>query len=294
VNLTGTDPVKEDSLTHLSSKVIKGRYLDNSGNGILVSEGLATFLGITTGDTLVLIGQGFHGVSAAGKYPVAGLLHFSVPQLDNQMVYMNLATAQEFFSAENRITSLSLTLKNPDEINATVADLKARTTGKDFEIMKWSEIMLEVEQQLKIKTAGGSIIIAILYIIVGFGIFGTVIMMTNERFKEFGVVVSVGMQKTRLAMILVLEMILIGLTGIIAGLVGAMPIIIYFNLYPLHIWGGMAKAFVSFCIEPLIPMALKPGFILSNVIAVLLIVLLTCIYPVRKIFKLRVVEALHK
>lgn len=294
VNLTGTDPVKEDSLTHLSSKVIKGRYLDNSGNGILVSEGLATFLGITTGDTLVLIGQGFHGVSAAGKYPVAGLLHFSVPQLDNQMVYMNLATAQEFFSAENRITSLSLTLKNPDEINATVADLKARTTGKDFEIMKWSEIMLEVEQQLKIKTAGGSIIIAILYIIVGFGIFGTVIMMTNERFKEFGVVVSVGMQKTRLAMILVLEMILIGLTGIIAGLVGAMPIIIYFNLYPLHIWGGMAKAFVSFGIEPLIPMALKPGFILSNVIAVLLIVLLTCIYPVRKIFKLRVVEALHK
>jgi len=294
VNLTGTDPVQEDSLTHLSSKLIKGRYLDNSGNGILVSEGLATFLGITTGDTLVLIGQGFHGVSAAGKYPVAGLLHFSVPQLDNQMVYMNLPTAQEFFSAENRITSLSLTLKNPDEINATVADLKARTTGKDFEIMKWSEIMLEVEQQLKIKTAGGSIIIAILYIIVGFGIFGTVIMMTNERFKEFGVVVSVGMQKTRLAMILVLEMILIGLTGIIAGLVGAMPIILYFNLYPIHIWGGMAKAFVSFGIEPLIPLALKPGFIISNVIAVLLIVLLTCIYPVRKIFKLRVVEALHK
>ncbi len=155
VNLTGTDPGKEDAVTHLSSKVIKGRYLDDSGKGVLVGAGLASFLGLTTGDTLVLMGQGFHGESAAGKYPIAGLLHFSSPQLDNQMVYMNLATAREFFSAENRITSLSLILKNPDEINATVADLKARTTGKDFEIMKWDEIMLEVEQQLKIKTAGG-------------------------------------------------------------------------------------------------------------------------------------------
>jgi putative ABC transport system permease protein len=294
VNLTGTDPEKEDALTHLSSKVIKGRYLDGTGNGILVAQGLASFLGLTVGDTLVLLGQGFHGVSAAGKFPVAGILHFPSPQLDNQMVYMTLPTAQDFFGAQDRITSLSITLKNPDEINTTVADLKNRTRGENYEIMRWDEIMLEIMQQLKLKTAGGMIIIAILYMIVGFGIFGTVIMMTNERYKEFGVIVSVGMQKSRLAVILVLEMILIGLTGTLAGVIAAMPIMVYFNIYPVHLWGNMAQAFISFGIEPLMPLALKPGFILWNVVTVLLIVFLTCIYPVRKIFKLRVVDALHK
>ncbi|MGA3015247.1 MAG: FtsX-like permease family protein [Bacteroidales bacterium] len=294
VLLTGTDPVKEDALTRLSAKVIKGKYLDGTGKGVLVAEGLASFLGITTGDTLILLGQGYHGVSAAGKYPVSGLLHFPSPVLDNQMVYMNLPTAQEFFNADNRITSLSLTLKNPEEINATVADLKSRTKGEDYEIMKWDEIMLEVMQQLKLKTAGGTIIITILYMIVGFGIFGTVIMMTNERFKEFGVIVSIGMQKTRLAIILVLEMIMIGLIGVLTGVVAALPIMIYFKIYPVHLWGGMAQAFIAFGIEPLMPLALKPAFIIGNVVAVLLIVLVTCIYPVRKIFKLRVIEALHK
>jgi ABC-type lipoprotein release transport system permease subunit len=210
------------------------------------------------------------------------------------MVYMNLPTAQEFFNADNRITSLSLTLKNPEEINATVADLKSRTKGEDYEIMRWDEIMLEVMQQLDLKTAGGTIIITILYMIVGFGIFGTVIMMTNERFKEFGVIVAVGMQKTRLAVILVLEMIMIGLIGVMAGVVAALPIMIYFKIYPVHLWGGMAQAFIAFGIEPLMPLALKPSFIIINVITVFLIVLLTCIYPVRKIFKLRVVDALHK
>ncbi len=294
VLLSGTDPSQEDALTHLSAKVVNGKYLDHAGNGILVAEGLASFLELKTGDSLVLLGQGFHGQSAAGKFPVSGILHFPSPQLNNQMVYMNLATAQDFFSAGNRITSLSVTLKNPDEIDNTQAELKAKTPGGNYEIMRWDEMMVEIMQQLKVKTAGGMIIIAILYMIVGFGIFGTVIMMTNERSREFGVIVSVGMQKSRLATILTLEMLFIGLTGIISGVAVALPIMIYFYLNPLRLWGNMAQAFISYGIEPLMPLALKPGFILSNVVIVLAIVAVTCIYPVRRIFKLRVAEALHK
>jgi ABC-type lipoprotein release transport system permease subunit len=292
--LTGTDPVKENALTNLSAKITKGRYLDSAGKGIVVAEGLASFLGLTVGDTLVLIGQGFHGVSAAGKYLVTGILHYPSPQLNNQLVYMNLPTAQDFFDAENRITSLSIILKNPDEINRAITDLKSRTTGQNFEIMRWDEIMVEIMQQLKAKTTTGILIIGILYMIVGFGIFGTVIMMTNERIKEFGVIVSVGMQKSRLAVITVLEMILLGLIGTLSGVMAAMPIIVYYHLHPIRIWGSMAQAFTSFGIEPIMPLALKPFFILWNVCFILFLVLLTCIYPIRKIFKLRVVDALHK
>ena len=144
VLLAGTDPTWEDALTHLSARVVSGRYLDPAGKGILVAEGLASFLGLHTGDTLVLLGQGFHGVSAAGKYPVSGILHFPSPQLNNQMVYMNLAAAQDFFSADQRITSLSVTLVNPDEINATLAGLKSKTDGNRYEVMRWDEMMIEV------------------------------------------------------------------------------------------------------------------------------------------------------
>jgi len=292
--LLGTDPVKENALTHLASKVTKGHFLEPSGNGIVVAEGLASYLGLTTGDTLVLIGQGYHGVSAAGKYPVTGILHYPSPQLNNQMVYMNLPTAQDFFGAENRITSLSMTLKNPDEINTAISDLKSRTQGGDYEIMPWDEIMVEVMQQLKAKTTSGMMIVGILYMIVGFGIFGTVIMMTNERIKEFGVIVSVGMQKSRLAVITVLEMILIGLIGTLSGVAAALPILVYYHFNPIRVWGAMGQAFTSFGIEPIMPLAIKPVFITWNVIFILCMVMLTCIYPVRKIFKLRVVDALHK
>jgi putative ABC transport system permease protein len=210
------------------------------------------------------------------------------------MVYMNLATAQEFFSADNQITSVSLILKNPDRINETVTAIHKVIDNNKYEIMRWDEMLVEVMQQLRAKTAGGNIIIAILYMIVGFGIFGTVIMMTNERIKEFGVVVSVGMQKTRLAVIVLLEMIFIGLTGVAGGVVASLPIMLYYSVHPIHLTGNMAKTFINYGIEPLMPLAFKPAFILGNVIIVLIIVSITCYYPVRKILKLNVVEALRK
>ena len=293
IMLTGTDPIKENAMTGLSRKVVKGNYLDENNRGILVSQGLASYLGLTVNDTLVLVGQGYHGVSAAGKYRVCGIVHFPSPVMDNQLVYMNLATAREFFNAENLVTSLSLTLKNPDEIDKTVAAIAKSLDGGKFEVMRWDEMMVEV-MQLKIKTAGGKIIVGILYMIVGFGVFGTVIMMTNERVKEFGVMISVGMQKSKLAMILVLEMMFLGLTGLAAGILGAMPIMLYYKIHPIRLWGGMAQAFISYGIEPLMPLAVKPEFIFSNAITVLIIVGITTIYPVRRIIRLRVADAIHK
>jgi ABC-type lipoprotein release transport system permease subunit len=294
VMVIGTEPVKEDALTRLSSKMVKGNYLDMSGRGVIVAQGLSRFLGLHTGDTLILIGQGFHGVSAAGKFPVRGIIHLPSPPLDNQVVYMNLPTARDFFSADNRITSLSISLKNPDDVGVTLKELKSAVNLEKLEVMPWDELMVEVMQQLKVKTASGLIIISILYMIVGFGIFGTVIMMTNERTKEFGVMVSLGMQKSKLAMILVLEMIFIGLTGALSGVAAALPIMAWYNLHPIRLWGSMAQAYIAYGIEPLMPLALKWGFIIGNVTSILVIVLLTCIFPVRRAFKLKVVEALHK
>lgn len=294
VLLVGTDPIRENEMTRLSAKVVKGDYLSKSGNGLMVAEGLADFLEIAVGDTLVLIGQGYHGVGAAGRFPVCGIVRFASPQLNNQMVYMNLAACQEYYDAGNRITSLSLTLKNPDEMDITLQSIRAMAETSQCEVMRWDEMMAELMQTLNVKTAGGMIIVAILYMIVGFGIFGTVIMMTNERLREFSVMVSVGMQKSRLAIILVAEMVMIGLIGAIAGVLAALPIMIWYSIHPIHLWGQMADAFVNFGIEPVMPLAFKMGFVVSNFEVVLLIVLFTSIYPVRKIFKLKVAASLHQ
>ncbi len=51
-------------------------------------------------------------------------------------------------------------------------------------------------------------------------------MMTIERKREFGVLVAIGMQKSKLAAIVSFEMIYIGLLGILSGIAVAFPAII--------------------------------------------------------------------
>ncbi len=184
VMVVGTDPYQEDLLTRLSKKLVDGTYLKTGDRGILVSERLAHYLKAQSGDTVVLISQGYHGVGAADQYVVQGIIRFPSPDLDNKLIFMDLPLCQEFYSASNKISSISLNLMNDKRMNGTVDQIQKKL-GKDYDVRSWKKILTQLVQQIEGDNIGGLIMLAILYMIVGFGVFGTVQMMTAERRKEF-------------------------------------------------------------------------------------------------------------
>ncbi|MBS1653524.1 MAG: ABC transporter permease, partial [Bacteroidetes bacterium] len=59
VAVTGIDPVKEDKMNGLAGKIKEGKYFSATGQqGILIGDGLAKYLQLQLGDTIVLLGQG--------------------------------------------------------------------------------------------------------------------------------------------------------------------------------------------------------------------------------------------
>jgi putative ABC transport system permease protein len=293
VALIGVDPEKEDRFTAIGKKMIDGKYLSEDDKGIVVSQGLAGYLKLNVGDTLVLIGQGIEGMSAAGKYPVRGIIHLPSPDMDNRMVYMNLLVCQDFYSCNNRITSLAFNLIDPKNIQKTYKEIIKAVNSPRYEIMRWDQMLVEIVQFIKAKNAGSYLIIGILYMIVAFGIFGTVLMMTTERIKEFGVVVSIGMQKAKLALIVAIEMIYIGFIGIVFGVLAGTPLIYSFHIYPFRLSGDMAKTMADFGLEPILTIAFQSDIFIMHSLLILIIVLFAIIYPVQRILKLDVVNALH-
>jgi len=106
--IVGIDPELEEDLMRLSEKLTEGEMFTNESKSVLLAQGLADYYKIGVGDTIVLLSQGYHGVSAAGKYPIAGILKFGSPQLNDRFISMPLKEAQWFYGAEDRITSLAL------------------------------------------------------------------------------------------------------------------------------------------------------------------------------------------
>lgn len=293
--LTGIIPEKEDVFTGLSDKIVDGNYLESGDGKVMLAEKLAGYLKLRLGDTLVLISTGYHGVSAAGKYAVKGILHFPSPELNKQLVFMNLNDCQAFFGTANRLTSYVVLLdKHSPKIIAQTQDALKAKLSESYEVMSWQEMMPDLVQLIESDNASGKIMLGILYMIIAFGIMGTIMMMTIERMREFGVMVALGMQKFKLGWVVWLETLLMGFMGIVLGSVLSMPVIYHYYLNPIRLTGDAAASIETFGVEPIMPFAWESSFYFNQALVVLVITLITALYPFFKVIKLEPVTALKQ
>lgn len=291
--LVGTDAVKENELTQLKNKIIKGTYFQNNEEVIILAEGLAKRINAAVNDTIVLFGQGYHGVMAAGKFKIKGIVHLASPQMNDAFVYLPLTATQYYLSAENRLTSLSLRIDNPENMNVIIKNLQP-SIGNNYEVMPWQEMMPEIANHIKADGFSFYIFSGILYLIIGFGLFGTILMMTVERMYEFGMLIAIGMKKSKLKIILLGETFLITLLGVILGILLSMPSVIYLQEKPIRFSGEIAKAYEQFGFEALFPAEFDLNIFFTQSLIVLFMAILIGLYPLWFVSGLNPVSAMKK
>jgi ABC-type lipoprotein release transport system permease subunit len=291
--LVGTDAVRENKLTQLKSKLIKGSYFENIEATVLLAEGLAKRLEVSVNDTIVLFGQGFHGVMAAGKYKIKGIIHLASPEMNAAFVYLPLAATQSFLSAENRLTSVSLGIDDPENTAAIAQNIKA-SIGQQYEVMPWQELIPDVANHIKADGFSFYIFSGILYLIIGFGLFGTVLMMTAERKYEFGMLIAIGMKKTKLQLILFGETVLITFFGVLLGILMSLPLVLYLKEKPIRFGGELAKAYEQFGFEALFPTNVDQNIFITQSLIVMGMAVLIGVYPLWHIHGLDPVNAMKK
>lgn len=279
VAVNGIDPVKEDSLLKLSDKITTGKYLTPGSRSVLIGEKLAAFLNIGAGDTMILIGQGFRGVSASGKFVVSGTFTYPSNEVEGQLIFIPVQAAAEFFDLGNRITSYKILLNSYEMVPEAEKYIEKRTDQR-YAVLPWQELNKELLQAIAGDDAQGIITLGILYVIAGFGILGTMIMMTMERKKEFAIMMSLGMQKNYLFRILGLETLLIGIAGTISGSIASYPLLLYLENNPIQVTGDLAKTYIEFGMPPVIPFSTNPEIFISQAIVTLLIAIAAVVYPV--------------
>ncbi len=290
--VTGIDPEEENAMSGLRNKIVKGTYLNDTSTGILIAEGLAERLQAGIGDSIVIVGQGYQGVTAAEQLPVAGIVRFPFPKLNNAAIYLSLSAAQKLFNAPERVTGIALMIDDEKEIDDIQTALAA-SIDSSLVVMTWEEMSPEIVQVIEADVASEAIIMAILYLVIGFGVFGTVMMMTIERTREFGLLVALGMKRGRLLIVTTIEALMVSMLGAAAGLAAAFPLLMYFYHNPIRVSGEMAEVYITYGLEPIIAVSVDAMVFGSQAIAVLLLAIVASLYPLLFIRKLRPVSALQ-
>jgi putative ABC transport system permease protein len=294
VLLLGIDPEMEKAVNNLHEKIIQGEYLaSKTDTSIVLGEGLATQLKLKVNDTLVLLGQGYHASSAAAKFKVKGIIKLGSPDLNNSIVYMPIHQSQLMYGADNRLTAISIMLNRTTNLKDFKSLISNKLDTTQYEIMTWKEMMPEMDQFIEADSAGHYIIIGVLYVIISFGLFGTLLMMAFERTREFGILIAIGMKKQLLAAILLLESLLISLLGCLMGSIGGILVVKWFTKYPVYFTGELKEIYENYGIEPIIYFSEDKRIFIIQTSIVLILTLLLAFYPGLKVMRLKPVEALN-
>ena len=292
--INGVDISDEQKITDWNKKMVSGSF-DLGENEIIVGKGIAEYFDIRENDTLILYGQGYRGMMAAGKYPVKGVIDLKNPDLNKLGIFMTIESARNYVSSEEISTHIIIDKEQYYDEEKIVKDL-SQILSKDYEIMTWKKTLPEIEQTITADSAGGLIMAFILYIIVVFGMFGTVLMMTEERKYEFGVLISIGMSRIRLFRIILIETIILSMIGVLLAIILTYPISYYFNINPIDMavlmGEGADQMMEDLGFSPLAPMSISWDIPLSHALVIFIFSLLISIYPAIKILNLNPVKSM--
>ncbi len=293
--IVGTDPAREQEMTNLKGKMTEGVYFSANDQSLLLADGVKELLHVGLGDTLIVMTQGYQGTQAAGKYPISGFVHFASPDLNKSMVYLPIKEAQDLLGAEHRVTSLAMQLNSRKDLTGVMDQLKHKLDNDTYEIMNWKELLPELVEAQKTDAAGNYIFLLVLYLIISFGIFGTILMMTKERLYEYGVLIAVGMSRAKLALTTWLEIVFMTLIGVVFGMLGALPVVVYFKNNPIdfsNMGEDMSNTYEKWGFDPIFPTVLEAPLFFNQALLVLIISSLLATYAIWQIFKLKPVEAM--
>lgn len=222
VKIIGVDPANESRVTTLDSLVETGEYFVNVGNNpVLIGEKLSEKLKVKVKSRVVLTFQDIDGNITAGRFRIAGILHASSLAINEMSAYVRKEDLNRLLNLQNAVHEIAYTTVEGADDAAVSAHLSA--LFPDQKVQSWrdlSPLLVFMEQWM---ASSLKVLIVIIMAALAFGIINTMLMAVLERIRELGVLMALGMKRSRIFLMIMLETIFLsilgGPLGLLAGFV---------------------------------------------------------------------------
>ena len=292
--IVGVEPSEEKKTTKFFERVKQGRFFEKSdGLEIVVGQTLLENLKAEIGDTVVILSQGVDGSLGNLKFKIVGTVKFGSPEIDQMAVFMGLYDAQDLMAMYGRINMLVIKLDDLMNVDDVKQYLNSNMPGENLAALDWMEVSPELKEGIEMDNASGIIMLVILMVIVAFGILNTVLMSVTERFREFGISLSIGMPQVKLVAIIFMETIFLAVVGIIIGDIIGYFINSYIVANPIEFTSEIGSLYEEYGWLPRIESTLDPFIFINTSLSTLVISIAAGLYPAYKVFKLEPLKGIR-
>ncbi|MBD3368711.1 MAG: FtsX-like permease family protein [Candidatus Eisenbacteria bacterium] len=266
---------------------------------VLVGRRLAERERVPAGIELAIIGQDVEGSIASDLFIVAGTLGGNVALVNDLGVVMSLSDAQELLRMGDEAHELVVHAERRDALDALADSLRALPELSGARVSTWRDVAPQIAAIIEVMGVSHYFVLIIVFIAAAAGIANTMLMSTFERNREFGMLLSLGCGPGRLSRIVLIEALLIGCIGVVAGtLIGAAAVhvlgetgINYAALVGADEMreGSFAGLEISFLSYP----TLRLSDIVGGIGAILGTSVLSVIWPILHVVRLEPVKAMR-
>ncbi len=218
VSIAGIDPESEGRVTSIKAILKEGKYFDTDRkNPVIIGQKLADRLGLKIYSKLVLSFQSMDESLVYGAFRIAGIFKSESSAFDESHVFVLQKDLLRLLGSRDIIHEIAVRVDSSKSIPAVSAAFKKENPGLVIET--WKELSPETAAVAAAMESWSLVFVGIILMALIFGITNTMLMAVMERIQELGILMAVGMKKGKVFLMILLETIMLSITGGICGMI---------------------------------------------------------------------------
>jgi lipoprotein-releasing system permease protein len=152
------------------------------------------------------------------RYEVTGVFETGMYDYDNSYVVMPREAAQEFAGLGGAVTGIEVRLAHPEQANLAGQQIESML-GYPYRALDWQLQNRSLFSALKLEKLAMGFVVFLICVVAAFNVVGTLTMVVRDKTREIGILLAMGMQRTRIRRVFLIQGVFIGLVGTALGAV---------------------------------------------------------------------------
>lgn len=218
VSIYGVVPDRAKQVTDIDQLIIEGRYLSSQDrNPAVIGRKLAERLNLRLNAKVILSFQALDSTMVSAAFRIRGIFKSESSPFDESHVFVNRNDLARLLGGRTVIHQIAIRVENSQLVPSVQTALQS--DYPDLSVQTWKQIAPEVAVTASSMEFWSYIFVGIILLALVFGITNTMLMAVMERTRELGILIAVGMKRARVFRMILLETIMLSLTGGIGGMI---------------------------------------------------------------------------
>lgn len=294
VNLMGVDPLKEKLISGIWQCIPDSQgswFGDRHKNTVVAGKKLIDKLNLGYKSKLILTFQDIDGNLVTAAFKIGGVFSSGNTSFDETTLFVK-ADELRALTGLNNGQIHEIALLHPNNSSETNFVQMLTQAGFNISFMTWKEILPDLGLMDEFMMQWLYIIMTIILLALCFGIVNTMMMAILERTREIGMLMAVGMSRVSVFTMIMLETILLSLTGALIGMIISRMAILYYAKHGIFL-AGVAEGMEDMGYNPVLYPELPVNFYTTLTLLVVAVAIAASVMPARRALKLVPVEAIR-